>query len=65
MGDLRGGWKSRQSHVTETAPSHLLITFLAFSATNRFRRLPAVRAQDVPDVCSGVSYALAIYLQRD
>ena len=31
----RGGWKRRQSHVTETAPSHLLITFLAFSATNR------------------------------
>ena len=31
VGD-RGGWKSRQSHVTETAPSHLLITFLAFSA---------------------------------
>ena len=62
MVERRGGWKRRQSHVTETATSHLLITFLAFSATNR---LPAVRAKDVPDVCSGVSYALAIYLQRD
>ena len=48
--------------MTETAPSHLLITFLAFSATNG---LPAVRAQDVPDVCSGVSYALAnIFTER-
>ena len=28
--DFRGGWKRRQSHVTETAPPHLLITFLAF-----------------------------------
>ena len=26
----RGGWKCRQSHQTETAPLHLLITFLGF-----------------------------------
>ena len=38
---------------------------LSIFSDKSFRRLPAVRAQDVPDVCSGVSYALAIHLQRD